>query len=255
LQLEALLITRGEHGMTLLQPERPELHLPAQAREVFDVTGAGDTVIAVLGAALAAGETLPDAVMLSNIAAGIVVGKLGTAVVSATELRRALQFQQGRSRGAMNLEQLQIAMDDARAHGEKIVFTNGCFDILHAGHVGYLQQARALGDRLVVAVNSDASVSRLKGPGRPINPVERRMAVLAGLEAVDWVIAFEDDTPEPLLEKLRPDILVKGGDYTKQQVVGWEIVESYGGDVRVLSFFDDMSTTKIVEKILEKNSH
>ncbi len=261
LQLDALLITRGEHGMTLLQAARnpeqsdpPELHLPAQAREVFDVTGAGDTVIAVLATALAAGEALPDAVMLSNIAAGIVVGKLGTAVVSAAELRRALQLQQGRSRGAMNLEQLLAAIDDARAHGEKIVFTNGCFDILHAGHVGYLQQARALGDRLIVGVNSDASVSRLKGPGRPINPVERRMAVLAGLEAVDWVIAFEDDTPEPLLEKLRPDILVKGGDYTKQQVVGWEIVEGYGGDVRVLSFFDDMSTTKIVEKILEKNS-
>ncbi|MFT3929036.1 MAG: bifunctional D-glycero-beta-D-manno-heptose-7-phosphate kinase/D-glycero-beta-D-manno-heptose 1-phosphate adenylyltransferase HldE [Spongiibacteraceae bacterium] len=260
LQLDALLITRGEQGMTLLeanknpgQPGRPELHLPAQAREVFDVTGAGDTVIAVLATALAAGESLPDAVMLSNIAAGIVVGKLGTAVVSAAELRRALQQQQGRARGAMNLEQLLAAIDDARAQGEKIVFTNGCFDILHAGHVGYLQQARALGDRLIVGVNSDASVSRLKGPGRPINPVDRRMAVLAGLEAVDWVIAFEDDTPEPLLEKLRPDILVKGGDYTKQQVVGWEIVEGYGGSVRVLSFFDDMSTTKIVEKILEKN--
>ncbi|HEY3698845.1 MAG TPA: bifunctional D-glycero-beta-D-manno-heptose-7-phosphate kinase/D-glycero-beta-D-manno-heptose 1-phosphate adenylyltransferase HldE [Spongiibacteraceae bacterium] len=254
LQLDALLITRGEHGMTLLQPNQPELHLPAQAREVFDVTGAGDTVIAVLAAALAAGEALADAVMLANLAAGIVVGKLGTAVVSATELRRALQRQQGRSRGAMNLEQLQVASDDARAHGEKIVFTNGCFDILHAGHVGYLQQARALGDRLIVAVNSDASVARLKGPGRPINAVERRMAVLAGLEAVDWVIAFEDDTPEALLEKLRPDILVKGGDYSKQQVVGWEIVEGYGGDVRVLSFFDNMSTTAIVEKILEKNS-
>lgn len=253
LQLDALLITRGEHGMTLLQADRPELHLPARAREVFDVTGAGDTVIAVLASALAAGETLADAVMLSNIAAGIVVGKLGTAVVSATELRRALQLQQGRNRGAMNLEQLRVAIDDAHAHGEKIVFTNGCFDILHAGHVGYLQQARALGDRLIVAVNSDASVSRLKGPGRPINAVERRMAVLAGLEAVDWVIAFEEDTPEPLLEKLQPDILVKGGDYTKQQVVGWEIVEGYGGEVRVLSFFDDMSTTKIVEKILEKN--
>ncbi|HET8710392.1 MAG TPA: bifunctional D-glycero-beta-D-manno-heptose-7-phosphate kinase/D-glycero-beta-D-manno-heptose 1-phosphate adenylyltransferase HldE [Spongiibacteraceae bacterium] len=253
LQLDALLITRGEHGMTLLQSGKLELHLPAQAREVFDVTGAGDTVIAVLATALAAGLALPDAVMLSNIAAGIVVGKLGTAVVSAAELRRAVQMQQGRSRGAMNLEQLQAAIEDARANGEKIVFTNGCFDILHAGHVGYLQQARALGDRLIVAVNSDASVSRLKGPGRPINPVERRMAVLAGLEAVDWVIAFDDDTPEPLLAKLRPDILVKGGDYAKQQVVGWKIVEGYGGDVRVLSFFDDMSTTKIVEKILEKN--
>ncbi len=253
LELDALLITRGEHGMTLLQPNRAELHLPARAREVFDVTGAGDTVIAVLATALAAGEALADAVMLANIAAGIVVGKLGTAVVSATELRRALVAQQGRARGAMNLDQLLAAIEDAHASGEKVVFTNGCFDILHAGHVGYLQQARALGDRLIVAVNTDASVSRLKGPGRPINPVDRRMAVLAGLEAVDWVIAFDDNTPEPLLEKLRPDILVKGGDYTKEQVVGWKIVEGYGGQVRVLSFFDDMSTTKIVEKILEKN--
>lgn len=254
LQLDALLITRGEHGMTLLQPGRPELHLPARAREVFDVTGAGDTVISVLAAALAAGEELSNAVGLANLAAGIVVGKLGTAVVSATELRRAVQREQGRSRGAMNLEQLSIAIEDARAHGEKIVFTNGCFDILHAGHVGYLQQARALGDRLIVAVNSDASVSRLKGPGRPINSVDRRMAVLAGLESVDWVTSFEEDTPETLLEKLRPDILVKGGDYSKEQVVGWQIVEGYGGSVKVLSFFEDMSTTAIVNKILEKNT-
>jgi D-beta-D-heptose 7-phosphate kinase/D-beta-D-heptose 1-phosphate adenosyltransferase len=253
LQLDALLITRGEHGMTLLQPNRPELHLPAQAREVFDVTGAGDTVISVLAAALAAGEALPNAVGLANLAAGIVVGKLGTAVVSATELRCAVQRQQGRNHGAMNLEQLLVAIDDARSHGEKIVFTNGCFDILHAGHVGYLQQARALGARLIVAVNSDASVSRLKGPGRPINTVDRRMAVLAGLEAVDWVTSFDDDTPEALLEKLRPDILAKGGDYGKEQVVGWEIVEGYGGRVQVLSFFDDMSTTAIVEKIREQN--
>ncbi len=256
LQLDALLITRGEHGMTLLQPGRPELHLPAQAREedFLDVTGAGDTVISVLAAALAAGEALPNAVGLANLAAGIVVGKLGTAVVSATELRGAVQRRQGRTRGVMNLDQLAVAIDDARNLGEKIVFTNGCFDILHAGHVGYLQQARAQGDRLIVAVNSDASVSRLKGPGRPINSVDRRMAVLAGLEAVDWVISFDDDTPEALLEKLRPDVLVKGGDYSKEQVVGWQIVEGYGGNVKVLSFFrKTFLTTAIVEKILEKN--
>jgi D-beta-D-heptose 7-phosphate kinase/D-beta-D-heptose 1-phosphate adenosyltransferase len=240
--------------MTLLQPGRPELHLPAQAREVFDVTGAGDTVISTLAAALAAGEALPNAVGLANLAASIVVGKLGTAVVSATELRGAVQRRQGRTRGMMNLDQLAVAIDDARELGETVVFTNGCFDILHAGHVGYLQQARAQGDRLIVAVNSDASVSRLKGPGRPINSVDRRMAVLAGLEAVDWVISFDDDTPEALLERLRPDVLVKGGDYSKEQVVGWQIVEGYGGNVKVLSFFQDLSTTAIVEKILEKNT-
>lgn len=254
LALGALLITRGEHGMTLLQPGQPEFHLPAQAREVFDVTGAGDTVISVLAAALAAGESLPDAVSLANIAAGIVVGKLGTAAVSAIELRRAVQREQGRVRGAMNLEQLRAAVEDARLNGEKIVFTNGCFDILHAGHVGYLQQARALGDRLIVAINDDASVTRLKGSGRPINSVDRRMAVLAGLEAVDWVISFDGDTPESLLHELKPDVLVKGGDYLKAQVVGWEIVEGYGGEVKVLSFFDDLSTTGIVNKIIEKNT-
>jgi D-beta-D-heptose 7-phosphate kinase/D-beta-D-heptose 1-phosphate adenosyltransferase len=253
LGLEALLITRGEHGMTLLRPQLPELHLPARAREVFDVTGAGDTVISVLAAALASGETLPAAVVLANLAAGIAVGKLGTAVVSAPELRWALQQEEGAGRGAMTLEQLQTAVADARAQGEKVVFTNGCFDIIHAGHVGYLEQARQLGDRLIVAINGDASVSRLKGPGRPINPVERRMAVLAGLKAVDWVVSFDDDTPERLLELLRPEVLVKGGDYRKEQVVGWEIVEGYGGEVKVLSFFDDCSTTAIVQKVLRNH--
>ena len=252
--LGALLVTRGEQGMTLLRAGEQEIHLPARAREVFDVTGAGDTVISVLAAALAAGEELPQAVALANIAAGIVVGKLGTAAISAPELRRAINTEQGAGLGAMNLEQLQIALQDARAHGEKIVFTNGCFDIVHAGHTGYLKQAAALGDRLVVAVNDDDSVSRLKGPGRPINPVDRRMAVLAALESVDWVTSFDGDTPESLLEILQPDVLVKGGDYSKEAVVGWQIVEAYGGTVKVLSFFDDCSTTAIVDKVLEKNA-
>jgi len=249
LELDSLLVTRGEHGMTLIRPDHPELHLPARAREVFDVTGAGDTVISVLAASLAAGEPLPEAVALSNIAASIVVAKLGTATVSAPELRRAIQQDQGSERGVVTPEQLAIDLEDARAHGEKIVFTNGCFDILHAGHVGYLEQAKKLGDRLIVAVNGDDSVKRLKGEGRPINPVERRMAVLAGLEAVDWVTFFDEDTPRDLLRLLRPDILVKGGDYDKKSVVGWEIVESYGGEVRPLDFLDNHSTTAIVEKI------
>lgn len=251
--LQALLVTRGEHGMTLLRPDEPELHLPARAREVFDVTGAGDTVISVLAASLAAGEAMPQAVALANLAAGIVVAKLGTAAISAPELRRAISAEQGSERGVMTVEQLQIALADARTQGEKIVFTNGCFDIIHAGHVGYLEQARELGDRLIVGINSDESVVRLKGPGRPINPVDRRMAVLAGLEAVDWVLYFDGDTPEQLLEQLKPDVLVKGGDYEKESVVGWQIVESYGGNVQTLSFFDDCSTTAIVNKVLEKN--
>lgn len=249
LDLDALLVTRSEQGMTLIRADREELHFPARAREVFDVTGAGDTVISTLAAALAAGEDLPNAVALSNIAASIVVGKLGTAAISAPELRREVSKEQGAEKGVMSEEQLLIALADARSAGETIVFTNGCFDILHAGHVGYLEQARAQGDRLVLAINSDESVSRLKGPGRPINPVERRMTVLSGLEAVDWVLYFDEDTPERLLEKVRPDILVKGGDYGIDGVVGGEFVNSYGGEVRVLSFLDNCSTTAIVEKI------
>lgn len=252
LELGALLVTRGEHGMTLLRPGHAPLHLPARAREVFDVTGAGDTVISTLAASIAAGEELPNAVALANLAAGIVVGKLGTAAISAPELRRAVQREEGSERGVLSLDQLLIAIEDARAHGEKIVFTNGCFDILHAGHVTYLEQARAQGDRLIVAINDDGSVSRLKGPGRPINAVDRRMAVLAGLGAVDWVVSFSEDTPERLLKQVQPDVLVKGGDYGIDQVVGADIVQAYGGEVRVLGLVENSSTTAIVEKIRSK---
>ena len=251
LNLEAILITRGEHGMTLIRPDSPELHLPARAQEVFDVTGAGDTVISVLAASMAAGDGFADATALANLAAGLVVGKLGTAAISGPELRRAMLADQNSGRGVMTAEQLQIVVQDAKAHGEKIIFTNGCFDIIHAGHVGYLADARQLGDRLVVAINDDDSVRRLKGAGRPINPVERRMAVLAGLEAVDWVVSFSEDTPEPLLESLQPEVLVKGGDYTMDQVVGAGYVKSYGGVVRVLEFLDNCSTSAIMEKIKE----
>ena len=251
LNLEAILITRGEHGMTLIRPDSPELHLPARAQEVFDVTGAGDTVISVLAAAVAAGNGLADSTALANLAAGLVVGKLGTAAISGPELRRAVLVELDSGRGVMTAEQLQIAVQDAKAHDEKIVFTNGCFDIVHAGHVGYLAKAKQLGDRLIVAINDDESAHRLKGPGRPINPVERRMAVLAGLEAVDWVVSFSEDTPEPLLEFLQPEVLVKGGDYTMDEVVGGDYVNSYGGEVRVLEFLDDCSTSAIMEKMKE----
>lgn len=249
LQLDALLITRGEHGMTLLAKSSKtcpsELHLPARAVEVYDVTGAGDTVISVLAAAVAAGELLPNAVALANIAAGIVVGKLGTATVSAPELSTALRSE----RGVVSEDQLDILLKDAKQRGEKIVFTNGCFDILHAGHVAYLEEARKHGDRLVVAVNSDSSVRKLKGEGRPINLCEDRMLVLSKLASVDWVVSFKDNTPERLLKKLKPDVLVKGGDYTANQVVGAPIVKAYGGEVNVLSLMDNRSTTAIVNKI------
>lgn len=252
LGLQALLITRGEQGMTLLRHHQSELHLPARAREVFDVTGAGDTVIATLAAAIAAGQSLPEATALANLAAGIVVGKMGTATLSPPELRRAVIAEQGAERGVVTEDQLLMALEEARASGEKIVFTNGCFDIIHAGHVGYLEEARKQGDRLVLAVNSDDSIRRLKGSGRPINPLDRRMAVLAGLESVDWVVCFDEDTPERLLRRIKPDVLVKGGDYNEDQVVGNQIVKAYNGSVKVLSFYDNCSTTSIVNKILRQ---
>jgi D-beta-D-heptose 7-phosphate kinase/D-beta-D-heptose 1-phosphate adenosyltransferase len=259
LQLESILITRGENGMTLLRPTAPELHLPAKAQEVYDVTGAGDTVIAVLAAVIAVVNTwsqqsLADATRIANLAAGLAVGKLGTAAISGPELRRAVRDEENSGKGVMSAAQLEATVRDAKFDGERIVFTNGCFDVIHAGHVGYLSEARQLGDRLVVAINGDSSVTRLKGMGRPINPVERRMAVLAGLEAVDWVVSFDSDTPESLLKALRPDTLVKGGDYTVAEVVGGDFVKSYGGEVKVLNFIDDCSTSAIVDRIHELSS-
>ncbi|MDG2118989.1 MAG: bifunctional D-glycero-beta-D-manno-heptose-7-phosphate kinase/D-glycero-beta-D-manno-heptose 1-phosphate adenylyltransferase HldE [Gammaproteobacteria bacterium] len=259
LQLESILITRGENGMTLLRPTAPELHLPAKAQEVYDVTGAGDTVIAVLAAVIAVVNTssqqsLADATRIANLAAGLAVGKLGTAAISGPELRRAVRDEENSGKGVMSAAQLEATVRDAKFDGERIVFTNGCFDVIHAGHVGYLSEARQLGDRLVVAINGDSSVTRLKGMGRPINPVERRMAVLAGLEAVDWVVSFDSDTPESLLKALRPDTLVKGGDYAVAEVVGGDFVKSYGGDVKVLNFIDDCSTSAIVDRIHELSS-
>ena len=229
--IKAVLITRSEQGMSLITNDNNEFHLPAIAKEVADVTGAGDTVIATLAAALAAGQSLQQAVTLANVAASIVVSKLGTSTVSEPELFAEYQRHQGTNQsdhsfaGAVTVEQLKIAVDQAKKRGEKIVFTNGCFDILHAGHVSYLHQARAQGDRLIVAINSDESVTKLKGKGRPINTADRRQIVLAGLADVDWVTVFEGDTPEDLLREIQPDILVKGGDYDKKGVVGWEIVE------------------------------
>lgn len=248
LRLNALLITLGERGMLLLPGEGEALHLPTRARDVFDVTGAGDTVIAVLAAGVAAGMTVVDAAGLSNLAAGMVVAKLGAGSVTLTELRSALHQQENWS-PVVNREQLKLLLDEARSCGERIVMTNGCFDILHEGHVAYLQQARKLGDRLLVAVNDDASVRRLKGEGRPVNKLAQRMAVLAGLASVDWVIAFPEDTPERLICDVKPDLLVKGGDYQPDQIAGYDCVTASGGEVRVLSYLNGRSTSSILESI------
>ncbi|MGF1697703.1 bifunctional D-glycero-beta-D-manno-heptose-7-phosphate kinase/D-glycero-beta-D-manno-heptose 1-phosphate adenylyltransferase HldE [Vibrio lamellibrachiae] len=246
---EALLVTRSEHGMTLLRRDAEPFHLPTQAQEVYDVTGAGDTVISVLAASVAAGKPLDEACALANAAAGVVVGKLGTSTLSTIELAEAIHGSQDTDFGVILEPALIEAVKAARAKGETVVMTNGCFDILHAGHVSYLNHAAKLGDRLIVAVNTDDSVKRLKGPGRPVNPTDRRMAVLAGLGAVDWVVPFEEDTPQRLISEVLPSLLVKGGDYKAEDIAGGKEVIAAGGQVKVLNFEDGCSTTEIIDAI------
>ena len=253
LQLEALLVTRSEKGMTLLRHGDDALHLPALTREVFDVTGAGDTVIAALGASLSAGQSMEEATALANQAAGIVVSKLGTATVSVEELQHALRDEEELSSGVMDEAALKHLVDKAKVRGEKIVMTNGCFDILHAGHVTYLEQAAQLGDHLVVAVNDDATVRRLKGEDRPVNTMERRMRMLSALSCVDWVVPFYDETPTQLICNILPDILVKGGDNIPEQIPGGDCVRDAGGEVCVMSYVDGVSTTGIISSIRESD--
>jgi D-beta-D-heptose 7-phosphate kinase/D-beta-D-heptose 1-phosphate adenosyltransferase len=251
-KFENLLVTRSEKGMALFSNET-QLHIPTQAKEVFDVTGAGDTVIGTLGAALASGMSLEYSVRLSNAAAGVVVGKVGTATVSASELSEAIRPHHEQGSGVVTETVLSDLVVQARAKGERIVMTNGCFDILHAGHVQYLAEAAKLGDRLIVAVNSDTSVRKLKGHTRPVNPLDQRMAVLAGLASVDWVVPFDgskddstnDTTPRDIICKVSPDVLVKGGDYLPDQVAGAECAKQ----VVILQFKEGCSTTQVIEKI------
>ncbi len=255
MDFSALLVTQGEQGMTLLTKDEAPLHLPTHAREVFDVTGAGDTVISVLAASLAAKKSLAESTILANMGAGIVVGKIGTATVNTEELSYALQGQRAHHRGVGSLEIIKQAMQAAKAEGEKIVLTNGCFDILHPGHIRYMQQAKALGDRLIILVNSDASVKRLKGPERPLNDLQYRMEMLAALECVDWVLPFEGDTPKDEIDYLLPDILAKGGDYTDvTSIAGHESVLANGGEVKMLSLFEGHSTTSIIKSIRSNDS-
>lgn len=251
LDLHALLITRSERGMTLVAQDSTPLHLSAHAREAFDVTGAGDTVAALVGAGLAAGLGLEDAVRMSNIAAGLVVGKLGTASVTPTELRAALypQTSVGTDHCTGTEDEVAAWREQAKAEGLRVVMTNGCFDILHPGHIEYLEQARALGDRLIVAVNDDDSVRRLKGAERPVNALADRMRMLAALASVDWVVPFSEDTPARLIGHLLPDVLVKGGDYHPEQIAGADQVIAAGGQVRVLGFVPGQSTSSLIDKI------
>ncbi|MBD3776648.1 MAG: bifunctional D-glycero-beta-D-manno-heptose-7-phosphate kinase/D-glycero-beta-D-manno-heptose 1-phosphate adenylyltransferase HldE [Thiotrichales bacterium] len=252
LDLQALLVTRSEHGMALVKRGDKPYMLKSQAQEVFDVTGAGDTVMAALATAYASGMSLQNAVHLANQAASIVVRKVGTSTVSKAELDEAIKASM-RHQGyvAMNEDELLELVQLAQQNGERVVMTNGCFDILHSGHVRYLNEAAKLGERLIVAVNSDESVQRLKGSSRPIVPLQGRMELLSALSCVDWVVPFDEQTPERVICKLKPDVLVKGGDYMPEQIAGAQCVWQNGGQVEVLSFWDGYSTTNIVERIQE----
>ncbi len=253
--IESLLITLGKDGVVFIKSHCEPVHFHAKARDVFDVTGAGDTVIAVLAAGIAAGMKTIDAIELANMAAGIVVGRLGTAAVSVSDLQQALAKSHDLpdlSGSILNEQQLLFAVSEAKKRGEKIVMTNGCFDLLHVGHVDYLAKAKALGSRLIIAVNDDASVRALnKGDERPLNPLMARMTVLSALGCVDWVVPFSENTPARLIEAVNPDVLVKGGDYQIHQIAGSDVVLKKGGQVVTIPLVEGFSTTKLIEAMKE----
>jgi D-beta-D-heptose 7-phosphate kinase/D-beta-D-heptose 1-phosphate adenosyltransferase len=251
--LKNLLVTRSEEGMSLFSRNAEAVHIPTVAREVYDVSGAGDTVLAALSIGIAAGLGMAEAARLANIAAGIAVGKLGTSTVSPTEIINAVALTHSDSDSKIkHLDVLTAIITAEKARGKQIVFTNGCFDLLHAGHVKYLQKARSLGDLLIMGLNSDASVRRLKGEKRPLIGEDERAHILAALDCIDYVVIFDEDTPLKLITALEPHILAKGGDYTADGVVGKDVVESYGGRVELVTFVDGKSTTNIIERILER---
>ena len=248
--VDGVLVTRSAEGITLLSGDDVH-HLAAEAREVFDVSGAGDTVAATMAASLAAGLSLPDAAGLANVAAGIVVGKTGTAVAFADDVVNALRARDllSAERKAVSLAAALDHVADWRRRGETIGFTNGCFDLIHPGHVSLLEQACGACDRLVVGLNSDASAARLKGPGRPAQSEAARAAVLGALASVDLVVIFAEDTPMKIIESVRPDILVKGADYAVEEVVGGDFVQGYGGRVMLAELADGHSTTATIERL------
>ena len=250
LELEAILVTRSEAGMTLIQAGSAPQHF-ASAQEVFDVTGAGDTVIATLAGCLSAGLPMAEAARIANRAAGVVVAKLGTASVTPDELTMVGEGLRGAPdrQGVVSASDMLDVVAEARGRGQRVVMTNGCFDLLHPGHIAYLEQAATLGDMLVVAVNDDDSVRRLKGDARPVNAIADRMAVLVGLSAVDYVLPFSEDTPAKLIEALAPDVLVKGGDYVVEEIAGHESVMARGGEVVVLDFLEGHSTSSLIDRL------
>ncbi|WP_298223539.1 D-glycero-beta-D-manno-heptose-7-phosphate kinase [Acidocella sp.] len=244
----AVLVTRSEDGMSLITPDEVH-HLPGEAREVFDVSGAGDTVVATLAAALAVETPLAEAARLANIAAGIVVGKVGTAVARPSDILAAIAPATGILQKIVTPAAAAEAAERWRLRGYTVGFTNGCFDLLHPGHVHLLEQCRARCQRLIVGINADASVKRLKGPTRPVQGEAERAAVLASLASVDLVCMFEEDTPIELIKRLRPDVLIKGADYTRETVVGAELVESWGGSVALAELLPGHSTTATLARL------
>lgn len=249
LQMEFMAVTLGEKGITVLRKDS-RTHASAIVRQVYDVSGAGDTVIAVLALALACGVAIESAVQLANIAAGIVVSKVGTVPIQRQELLSALsqQIALHMDEKVLRLDRLLARVAAWRSSGERMVFTNGCFDILHIGHIRLLEQARRRGDRLVVGLNSDRSVCQLKGPLRPIVAESERARILAALSSVDAVIVFDENTPLKLIEAIRPEVLVKGGDYTQESVVGAAQVRSWGGRVELIPLVEGASTTGLIAK-------
>ncbi|MEQ8785895.1 MAG: D-glycero-beta-D-manno-heptose 1-phosphate adenylyltransferase [Pirellulaceae bacterium] len=250
LAVEMAVITLDRDGMALVRHDGTSQLVPTTVRSVYDITGAGDMVLATLGACLAGGVAIEDAVRLANVTAGLEVQRPGTAVVTRDEIQAELaSTQRLGSRKVVDCQTAARLAEEHRSRGETIVFTNGCFDLLHVGHLQVLAESAAHGDVLVVGVNSDSSVRRLKGSARPIINERDRAALLAALGCVDYVVVYEDDTPHPLLHAIRPDVLVKGGTYALDEVVGHEVVESYGGRVAVTGTIDGISTTRIVESL------
>jgi D-beta-D-heptose 7-phosphate kinase/D-beta-D-heptose 1-phosphate adenosyltransferase len=247
----AILVTRAGDGMSLAIRDRPIRHLRTRARTVYDVSGAGDTCLAALGATLATGASLETAAEVALLASGVVVSKPGTAVVTPAELIEAevMAHMAPTEAKITTLDRTLAAVQAWRAQGLKIGFTNGCFDILHKGHVSYLLGARAACDRLIVGLNTDASVRGLKGPDRPVNDLESRAMVLAGLASIDLILPFGDPTPIALIQAIRPDVLLKGADYTVEQVVGAGVVQAYGGEVRLVALVEGHSTTSIIQRL------
>ena len=250
LNLDALLITRSERGMSLYAQGQQARHFPTQAKEVYDVTGAGDTVVGLFASAMSANYSLSDSVKIANLGAGIAVSKFGTVSVTMEELDRNLHVPVGKGKRVTDIDELKQSLSVLKNNNEKIVFTNGCFDLIHRGHIACLRDAKSRGDCLVVAINDDASVKKLKGDGRPVCSLQNRIAVLEELSCIDWIIPFSEDTPLALIRELKPDIYIKGGDYQKEKLAESALVSSYGGEVVLSPYIEGCSTTTIIDSIL-----